>query len=235
MKYGENSFKIELLGVFKEGELEEKEIEYIEYYNSYKNGYNSTLGGDGNKLYNIDEEYVLDLYYMGYSIEEISNELGLVSTRTISYILENNSEHVYRQRAFLVEQYKNGELINIFESKKDTWKWLTKNYRSNIKACTAYYYIKKSSCTGGIAFGYNWKQYETSNIICNTCKNNIENKRYVCDIYNEDKLLVRKAKLSEVSKILEYYGVANSKTAYSVIKCSNGNKVYGYRFIVYTI
>lgn len=45
-KYGPEHFKIELIGQFEEGVLEQKEVEYIAKYDSYHNGYNSTLGGE---------------------------------------------------------------------------------------------------------------------------------------------------------------------------------------------
>jgi len=46
-KYGENNFYIELLETTTIDNLNEREKYWISYYNSYKNGYNSTLGGDG--------------------------------------------------------------------------------------------------------------------------------------------------------------------------------------------
>ena len=42
-KYGIEHFKIELIAQFEEGILEQKEVEYIQKYDSYYNGYNSTL------------------------------------------------------------------------------------------------------------------------------------------------------------------------------------------------
>ena len=55
-KYGPEHFKIELIDKFEEGILEQKEQEYIAKYDSYHNGYNSTLGGDGIKTSYIDED-----------------------------------------------------------------------------------------------------------------------------------------------------------------------------------
>lgn len=46
-KYGTDSFKIELIEECSEDGSNEKEIYYINFYNSIKNGYNSTVGGDG--------------------------------------------------------------------------------------------------------------------------------------------------------------------------------------------
>lgn len=45
-KYGIENFKFEVLSECKKEELGELEKVFIQYYNSYKNGYNATVGGD---------------------------------------------------------------------------------------------------------------------------------------------------------------------------------------------
>lgn len=60
--FGVENFQIQLLGVFEEGILEEKEIEYIEKYDSYKNGYNQTLGGDGKRYIDHTDAEIISLY-----------------------------------------------------------------------------------------------------------------------------------------------------------------------------
>jgi len=44
-KYGESVFNFSILEECDKSKLDEKEIWYIKYYNSYKNGYNRTEGG----------------------------------------------------------------------------------------------------------------------------------------------------------------------------------------------
>ena len=46
-KYGKENFTFEILEECESNELSKKEIEFIEKYNSYNNGFNLTLGGDG--------------------------------------------------------------------------------------------------------------------------------------------------------------------------------------------
>ena len=53
-KYGIENFIIEEIEEVDVKELSIREIYWIEYYNSYKNGYNATLGGDGKILYDYD-------------------------------------------------------------------------------------------------------------------------------------------------------------------------------------
>lgn len=61
-KYGVESFYIEILTILPKDENLKKNLDlcekiYINYYDSYNNGYNSTLGGDGGILgYHMTEE-----------------------------------------------------------------------------------------------------------------------------------------------------------------------------------
>lgn len=65
-KYGRENFYYEILEENVPLEvLDEKEIFYIDQYDSYKNGYNSTLGGDGRtinkeiaKYFDVDKETI---------------------------------------------------------------------------------------------------------------------------------------------------------------------------------
>lgn len=63
-KYGPNSFKYEILENVNAKTIEERskllnnlEIFYIDFYNSYRNGYNNTIGGGGAKGYQHSDEY----------------------------------------------------------------------------------------------------------------------------------------------------------------------------------
>ena len=56
-KYGTNSWNVTTLcEVENKEEALKKEIEFIVFYDSYNNGYNSTLGGDGNNGIIMSEE-----------------------------------------------------------------------------------------------------------------------------------------------------------------------------------
>ena len=55
-KYGKENFSIELVEECEESVLNEREVFWIEYYGSFKNGYNATIGGDGRPY--IDYEMI---------------------------------------------------------------------------------------------------------------------------------------------------------------------------------
>lgn len=88
-KYGKENFYIELLETdIPIEELDNKEIQYIEHYNSFQNGYNATKGGDGrsiNKPY--DENEIVNLYKQGMSTIEIGKRYNVCGT-TIARVLE---------------------------------------------------------------------------------------------------------------------------------------------------
>ena len=59
-KYGIENFIVEELCECANEELSSYEIQYIEKYNTYSNGYNATKGGDGVILF--DYNLILKLY-----------------------------------------------------------------------------------------------------------------------------------------------------------------------------
>jgi hypothetical protein len=59
-KYGIDKFKIEQIEECDDSIVNEREIYWIEYYQSFKYGYNATKGGDG-KLY-LDYDLICETY-----------------------------------------------------------------------------------------------------------------------------------------------------------------------------
>lgn len=73
-KYGKENFYVELLEEnISADEIDAKEIQYIEEYDSFFNGYNSTKGGDGKTISKIDDvELFKELYLKGAEIETLA-------------------------------------------------------------------------------------------------------------------------------------------------------------------
>ncbi|WP_193224727.1 GIY-YIG nuclease family protein [Bacillus sp. B2-WWTP-C-10-Post-4] len=89
-KYGVENFYLEILEEnISSEQIDEREIYYISKFNSFKNGYNSTPGGDGKYLHEIDEEEIISKYRSGASSLRIANEYE-VSWRTITRTLEKH-------------------------------------------------------------------------------------------------------------------------------------------------
>lgn len=56
LHYGPENFKIELLEEVADNKADEREIYWIEYYDSYYNGYNSTKGGQARPIIDLNKE-----------------------------------------------------------------------------------------------------------------------------------------------------------------------------------
>ena len=99
-----------------------------EYYDSYFDGYNSTLGGRATQLYNWDVEDIIERYLNLKSARAVAKEIGCDHS-TIDRIL--NESGVKR---FTVSQqqskplyFKKGEELHRFETTRDAAMWLIDN------------------------------------------------------------------------------------------------------------
>lgn len=70
-KYGCEHFSIELIEEVSNEQLDIREKYWIEQYNTYKNGYNATYGGNG---YRNDYTEVYQLWLEGFLIKEIAEK-----------------------------------------------------------------------------------------------------------------------------------------------------------------
>lgn len=94
LKYGKENFKVETLEKCDPTELDEKEKYYIAYYNSYKEGYNSTLGGKlGAKPFKSTEEQNLKIkeeYLKGRSLTHIGKLFKLDKATVKGILIRQN-------------------------------------------------------------------------------------------------------------------------------------------------
>ena len=152
-KYGIKNFNIELI---EETNIpEEKEIYWIKYYNSFENGYNATLGGDG-KHY-ADYDLIYSFFQKGLNNKEISEITGY-DFRTIQASLNRNNvsveerqkrghEHAYKKVAMI--NPKTNQIIQIFPSMAEAVKKVGEANSSHIAAvCQG----KRKTCRG-----FSWK------------------------------------------------------------------------------
>lgn len=134
------------------------EIKLIKKYDTYKNGYNATLGGDGKKLISKSQEKKIIDYYLkdplNTSIKCMKDEF-LFAEKTIKEILlKNNIEYLYKDTrqhsSKKVDQYDlKGNFLNTFKSAAEAGRSLNnKATNSHIVAC----------CNGKrkTAYGYKW-------------------------------------------------------------------------------
>ena len=126
-KYGKENFYVETLETdIPVNELDEKEIKYIEKYDSFNNGYNSTLGGNVRRIYKPEDiEAIYKMTQEGKTFEEIGEMYG-VHKMTIMRTLHGSGYYVHDQiddnelTELFYQGYSNQELADILNTKKWT-------------------------------------------------------------------------------------------------------------------
>lgn len=107
-KYGEKSFKIEVVEICEESKLDEKEKYYINEYESFKSniGYNVSTGGKTPKksFPDIDIDYIIDLYVnKHYSLKKVAEDVGCVTWHRIQNLLIDNNIKIRDRHDFGVK------------------------------------------------------------------------------------------------------------------------------------
>ena len=109
-KYGIDSFKIETIETCPEEKSSERERYWIEYYQSFKQGYNATIGGDGTPY--IDYDLAVATYEQIGNLVETASRLN-IDTRYLSTILKSQNVEVVSSP--LVNQQKYGKPVNQYD------------------------------------------------------------------------------------------------------------------------
>lgn len=168
-KYGADVFEFDVLEEcpLNQNFLDERERYWIEYYNSYNNGYNSTLGGQSENSWTYNPQAIQDLWDKGYSIGEIVKMIGC-SCDTARKHLQGYSDyntHTSNSRAIqhaiaegaqlgtpsVIYQYDlNGQYIAEYKSLKEAAKKLGHDVSSGISA------VLRHKCQ--TAYGYQWSK-----------------------------------------------------------------------------
>ena len=132
-KYGKENFIIEEIEECNQELLNEREKYWIQFYNSYENGYNSTLGGqDYTKMPKLIKktDEIIELYNEGFSLRDIAIEYN-VDHATIKLLLVRNNiiirdTRTYKlsklDRQLIIEDINNGiskkEILNKYHISK---------------------------------------------------------------------------------------------------------------------
>ena len=74
-KYGKEHFYIEKIEEVANEKLNEREIYWIDYYDSFNNGYNSTIGGEGNQKVNYDS--IIKNWNNGLTVADIKQKYNI--------------------------------------------------------------------------------------------------------------------------------------------------------------
>ena len=116
-KYGVENFVIKTLEECDVEKLNEREIFYIAKYNTFKDGYNLTIGGDGNRRLLLDDKYeeIKSLYLSGFSSNKIATLFSVDKASIVKILkqldvkIRSNKLNINNQEfQELVRDYKTG-------------------------------------------------------------------------------------------------------------------------------
>lgn len=110
-KYGCDNFTVKEIEQCSDDLLFEREKYYIKQYDTYNNGYNSTLGGEGNHKYETDD--ILSLWNDGFTTSEIADTIGsCVDTICLTLKANDVTTTEIRSRAqSKISQYKKKAIL----------------------------------------------------------------------------------------------------------------------------
>lgn len=130
-KYGVDNFTFEIIEECLPQDLDERERYWIAFYDTYKHGYNETLGGQGEQKYNYEEIY--NLWRSGLKCKEIQQMLNCgdeVVTKAL-YIYGLTSEEIksrtQQKRPIVAIDIQSGQSLRVFSSCRDAQMFLKGN------------------------------------------------------------------------------------------------------------
>ena len=150
-KYGISNFTFEVIEECDIKDLDEKEKYWINYYNSYEDGYNMTLGGQEGRI--IDYDSIINEFYNTKSIHQTSYNLR-INRETVRraldlYQINYNKDRSIPQQVIMIDPYTLEEKQS-FPSIKDAANYIKlseaairKNLTGQTKTCGGYYWKRK--------------------------------------------------------------------------------------------
>lgn len=153
-KYGVEHFKIEQIEECSEQVVNDREKYWIEFLQTFKYGYNATLGGEG-KAY-LDYELIYATYLETNSVREtaliISCDEKSVSTILDIYGIskEDRIKNMALKKSNIVAMIdkKTNKIIKVFNGTREAGRFLNKTHQHIQEVCQG----KRKS-----AYGYLWK------------------------------------------------------------------------------
>ena len=165
-EYGIESFSLSVVEELNDDSLlDEREIFWIDYYDSFRNGYNATYGGPGRN--DIDYGLVYETYLqVGRNCKETAERLS-IDAGTVSKVVKalSGTEKLYKPRlnSRRVNMFDfDGNYVRTFSSTRDAARFVISEKNLNAKNENGYSRHICEVCKGKrkTANGYIW-QYAT--------------------------------------------------------------------------
>lgn len=119
LKYGKENFSFKVIEEVPKDSLDDREKYWIDKFDSYRNGYNATIGGKtSSKTVSIpekDQNDIVELYSLGFSLRAIGREFG-VDKKTISTVLKINGIAIREVRNYSFTSEERSKMVEMVES-----------------------------------------------------------------------------------------------------------------------
>lgn len=156
-KYGCNNFEITTVEECSVDELNNREQYWISMFDSFKHGYNATIGGDGKAF--VDSDFIIYLWNNGLNIKQIKNQTGYDCCTIRKYLSLNGitkqeiHNRLIKERSMPVAMIdkNSGEIIKMFSSIADAGREMNDIGNHIASVCVG---NRKS------AYGYIWKHLQ---------------------------------------------------------------------------
>ena len=227
-KYGIENFEIEELECCDISLLDEREIFWIKFFNTFYNGYNATLGGKGGHTLNLDEKIIVEKYKKYGTMKKVAKEYNCSKDTIKNILMKHNicitpsTKHA-KNKGLTVQRFsKTNVLLEEYTTLVDAGQWAINN---NLTKSTIPRYagmsIKRAIIENKSCFGFIWKsdfyndeikekrkikmnsyiRKKTSEIYKDTCPLCNKNKKSINSIYCKE--CFQKIKSEQFAKELE--------------------------------
>ena len=201
-KYGLDNFYIEPIEEIDSDQLDEREMYWIAYYDSFKNGYNANIGGTGKVYTWTDNQYeeIRSLYLSGFTTKKIA-ELYKVSAYTIIGVLKSMNVKL-RNNPMDMNAYEAQELIRDYTT-GFTLTTLAKRYNTDRQT------IKRFLISKGVDIRKKSQILDNPELIRNLINDFLSGKRYteLEDIYHADTRTIKRILVINGINIKAYRGL----------------------------
>ncbi|MBO5388942.1 MAG: GIY-YIG nuclease family protein [Lachnospiraceae bacterium] len=165
LKYGKNVWNWKIIEECDDNILSQREAYWISEYNSYRDGYNSTLGGDGCPRYEFDKQDIFKRYTNGESAKSIASNYGCHYHYIHEVLWEFGVDTSLRKGSpkpiACFDRDKN--LIEIFKHKSEIQEYLVK-YGYGKSLGNVAHFISKACKSGKMTYKRYWVELNESNI-----------------------------------------------------------------------
>ena len=201
-KYGLDNFYVEPIEEIDSDQLDEREMYWIAYYDSFKNGYNANIGGTGKVYTWTDNQYeeIRSLYLSGFTTKKIA-ELYKVSAYTIIGVLKSMNVKL-RNNPMDMNAYEAQELIRDYTT-GFTLTTLAKRYNTDRQT------IKRFLISKGVDIRKKSQILDNPELIRNLINDFLSGKRYteLEDIYHADTRTIKRILVINGINIKAYRGL----------------------------